>query len=205
MKLTDREKIILLLAPLAVVLGAYAWWFNLFVRAKFSAAQQAYEAAVAGQVSPTALVQEQARKTALQGEIDELQKQKTALESRAAGIAGQKTDALRGIQAEQQLTELFQRHALRLIEEGPGVQHGAAALPGSLAEAIGRVAGTGKPPAEAARQVRRLRLAGRYPDLLAALRELAQAEHPPGIPLSVTMAEADVDVEQRSWTLLIWM
>ena len=46
MKLTDREKLLLLVAPVAIILAGYASWFNLFQRAKLQAVTSAYQAAV---------------------------------------------------------------------------------------------------------------------------------------------------------------
>ena len=203
MKLTDREKVVLILAPVAVILGGYAWWFNLFHRQKVQEAQRAYDAAVAVQVRPTDLLQQKGRSIKLQREVDDLQRQESLLKAEAAAVCGRSADPLRRIDAERQLTELLRRHQLQLMDEAPAGKEGEAKLPGSLAEALGRFAEQGS--RDGGGQVRRVRLTGRFLDLLAAMEELAKTDNPPGIPIRLTMADADADGQQRSWTLLVWM
>ncbi|MGA2255908.1 MAG: hypothetical protein ABSG53_14775 [Thermoguttaceae bacterium] len=88
------------------------------------------------------------------------------------------------------------------MDEGLAVHADQAKLPASVVEALGRF---GKPSTQPTAQVRRLRLAGTFIDVLAAVGELAAMEGPPGVPISLSMAEADVQDPQRNWTFLVWM
>ena len=103
MKFTEREKLVILLAPLAIVLGGYAWWYNIFQRPKSLAAEQAYQTAVTAQPRPIDFVEEQVRKKKLDREVEELQKQKVDLDTQAAVAAGREVDARRRIENEKQL------------------------------------------------------------------------------------------------------
>jgi len=202
MKLTDREKIVVLLAPLAIVLGGYGWWYNVFQRPKMQTAERDYEAAVAAQVKPLDMLEQQTRKKLLDRELDAIKKQKAQLDSLAATAAGHEADPVRRIEAEKQLGDLLRRHGLQLVEEGLAAQASQNKLPGSLAEAVGRF---GKPTTARTAQVRRLRLSGTFMNVLAAVRELAALEAPPGVPISLSMSEADSQADYRTWTLLVLM
>jgi hypothetical protein len=202
MKLTERERLIVLLGPLAIILLGYAWWFNLFARPKLRAAQESYQQALAGRVGPLELPAQQAANAVLQREVDTLEKHKADLDAQAAEVCGHTIDPLRRIDSEHDLTDLFQRHGVQLVATGPASGGGAAKLPKSLSEAIERL---GPRSRENSVQVRSLRLSGRFMDVLDAVRELSRAEASPVIPISLTMAEADLSADDRQWTLLVWM
>jgi len=91
---------------------------------------------------------------------------------------------------------------LQIVDEGLAGNADQAKLPASVVEALGRF---GKAAAQPAAQVRRYRLAGTFGDVLAAVGELAALESPPGVPISLSMAEADAQESQRVWTLLVWI
>ncbi len=202
MKFAEREKIVVLLGPLAIVLAGYAWWYNIFQRPKSRAVELAYQAAVSAQPTPIAFRKEQDRKKDLDREVAELQKQKTELDAQAAVAAGREVDSRRRIENEKRLGGLLRSHGLQIVEEGLAGNAGQAKLPASVTEALGRF---GKSSAQSTAQVRRLRFAGKFIDVLAAIRELAAMETPPGVPISLSMAEADTQEPQRVWTLLVWI
>jgi hypothetical protein len=202
MKLTDRERLVLLLLPPALVLGGYSWWFNLFERPKLNQVEKEHRDVAAKQVSPAEVLQHQAVAARLQREVEELTDQKRRLQAEAAEIAGNVGEPAKRITAAHELTELFRRHGLHVVEEGLAKQGTDLKLPKSVTDAIGRL---GTVSRERLGQVRCWRLAGRFADLRAAMQELAQQSAPPGIPVGLTMAEADVTVPQRHWTLFVWM
>ncbi len=202
MKFTEREKIVVLLLPLAIVLGAYAWWYDIFQRPKSLAVEQTYQAALTAQPTPSDKLVQQSRKKLLDREVEELQKQKADLDGQAAVAAGREVDPRRRIEKEKLLGALLRKHGLEVVDEGPAADANQAKLPASVVEALGRF---GQPSTQPIAQVRRLRLAGTFIDVLAAVGELAAMEVPPGVPISLSMAEADVQDPQRNWTLLVWM
>lgn len=217
MKLTDREKLLLLVAPVAVILAGYASWFNLFQRAKLQATVAAYQAAAdeAAKISRYDAENAARLNRNLSGEVSRLEKQKQELEARADAVLGHTVDAQQRIAAGGRLTELFARHGLQVLEEGPAVKGGENKLPQSLAGALDRLGkdrgrktqATTRAAAPAAtpetNQVRRFQLVGRYLDLMEAIQELARANDPPGVPIRLAMAEAEADVSGRSWTLWV--
>jgi hypothetical protein len=205
MTLSDREKLLLLVAPVAVILAGYASWFNLFERAKLQAIVSAHEAAVAGAPKPFELPNEMACNAALTREVARCAKQKQELEARADAVLGQYVDSQRQIQAGQQLTDLFSRHGLEVLHEELAFKVDQIKLPRSLKGAIERLGRDRGRKGRENTQVRRLRLVGRYIDLMDAIQELAQADNPPGTPISLKMDEADADAEARSWTLWVWL
>ncbi len=207
MTLSDREKLLLLVAPMAVILAGYASWFNLFERAKLQAITGAYQAAVDefDKIGPYDAANAARRNRNLTDEVRRWAKRKQELESRADAVLGHSVDPQRRIQAGGQLTELFSGHGLLVLHEEPAVKGNETKLPRSLAGAINRLDKDRGRKTRETTQVRRLQLLGRYVDLMEAVEELAQADNPPGVPIRLAMAEADADAEGRSWTLWVWM
>ena len=103
MKLTEREKLLILLAPLAIILACYGWWYNIFQRPKSLAIEQAHQAAVAAQPTPSDLLAQQSRKKMLDREVAGLQKQKDGLDVQAAAATGREADSRRRIENEDLL------------------------------------------------------------------------------------------------------
>ena len=202
MKLTDREKIILALLPLALILGGYAWWFNMFERHKLAKVQNEYNRAAEAAVRPIDVMNRRADVLGLEREIEILSPENRELEERIKQVCGTLTGARRRMRAIDELTILFKRYRLAIVEECPADQGNRKELPTSMAEATRRLMGSAKGQAG---QVRCVHFTGRYTDVLAALEEIATDETPAAIPVGLTMAEADVAADQRKWMLLVWM
>jgi hypothetical protein len=202
MKITEREKLVLTLLPLAIILGGYAWWFNMFERHRLAKVDADYDRAVAAAVRPLDVMEQRTTVAVLRREIESLKTQNKELEERRLRTLGELAGPQKRMQATGELTGLFERYGLQIIEECPaGKEHGAQ-LPKSMMEAFGRLAGPAKP---AAGRVRCMHFTGRYLDVLAALDDIALDETPPAIPVGLTMSEADANGDVRSWTLLVWM
>ncbi len=117
----------------------------------------------------------------------------------------------------QAVNELLQRHGLRLLDESPATQGGGKKLPKSMTAALarlaqdrqpapaGRVQAAARAPLDNIVYVRSVRFTGRFADVLAAVRELSQAPNPFGVPVTLSMDEANSQTEDRRWTLLVWM
>ena len=201
MKLTDREKVIVLLLPAAVVLGAYAWYFAYSLRPKVNEARAAYKSAVAGQVHPGQLQQERAALDEARKELARMTAAHAQLKREAATLAGQLNNPGVRLEAVAQLTTLLQRHRLRLIDDSAEAQ-GANKLPQALRDSVARLGSDGN---AFNAQIRCLQLAGSYRDLLGAVAELASQADSPAVPVALNMADVDPDVEERVWTLWVWM
>ena len=124
MKLTDRERKLVLILPAVAVLIGYAWYYSFSLRPQAAQAQRDYEAAVAADVAPPALVAERMQVAGLQRELKELGETKARLD-RDMAAAGNREDPTAGrIATHQDLTGLFRRHGLQLVEESqPTAEH----------------------------------------------------------------------------------
>jgi hypothetical protein len=202
MKLSDRERLVVLWLPLALILGGYTWWFNLVQRPRINQVEKVYREIAAKPVSAAEVLTFQARVTQLTHELDALAQQKSRLQAEAAEITGRVVDPRKRILAEQQLSDLFRQHGLQVLEQGPAKQAGDLKLPKAVTDALGRF---GEVNREKLGQVLCWRLAGRFADVRTAVQELARQEAPPGIAIGLIMAEADVTVSGRQWTLFVWM
>jgi hypothetical protein len=201
-KLTERERKLVLVLPAVAVLIGYAWYYSFSVRPRAAQAQRDHEAAVAGAVAPAALAAERIQVAGLQRELKELGETKARLDRNMAA-AGNRGELTAGrIATHQDLTGLFRRHALQLVEESRPTAGEAAALPGSLRAALTRV---GLKQADKMGELRVYKLAGSYLNVLEAVRELADQPAAAGIPLSLTMAAGDNDDGRQTWTLTVWM
>lgn len=219
MKLTEREKSLLPFLPVVAILLGYAWWFTIVQRPKVRAVQEDHRQAIAKQVRMTELLQRQRDAKTLEKEVADMEKKKTGLDQSVAQFTGVKPSVLRHSQ-NKALNELLDRHRLKLIEESPVSRGNEAKLPKSVTDVLGRLAQSAQGPSTGkatktpvdsqisvikSAQVRSLRFTGRFADVLAAIRELSQHPDPPGIPIALSMAEADYLTELRQWTLLVWM
>jgi len=219
MKLTARERKLVFVLPAIFVAVGYGWWYGFSLRPREVQARRDYEAAVAGAVPESAVAQQQAAFAKLQQQMKELTAAKTRLDADAATLAGHAVRAAARLEANQKLASVFRRHHLHLIEESDSAARegspAAAKLPTSLTEAQKRLEPKDKHGAavnetaadKAARsaQLRTYKLVGQFIDVLAAVSELADQAAPPGVPLSLSMAAAEGDSPQQTWTLVIWM
>ena len=131
----------------------------------------------------------------LQRELKELGETKARLD-RDMAAAGSHEDLTAGrIATHQDLTGLFRRHGLQLIEESRPTAGAAAALPGSLRAALTRV---GLKQADKVGELRVYKLAGSFLNVMQAVRELADQPTAPAVPLSLTMAAGDSDDDRHT-------
>jgi hypothetical protein len=200
-KLTDRERKLVLILPAVAVLIVYAWYYMFSVRPLAAQAQRDYETAVAGAVAPPALTAARIQVAGLQRDMKELGETKSRLD-REMAAAGKREDPTAGrIATHQDLTGLFRRHGLQLVEESQPTTGTSAALPGSLRAALTRV---GLKQADRVGELRVYKLSGSFLNVLETVRELADQPAAAGLPLSLTMAPGDDDGRQ-TWTLTVWM
>jgi hypothetical protein len=204
MKLTPRERLLVLLLPLTVVLAGYAWWFNMFQRPKMTKIQKDHAAASAAAIQPMALMEQRAALAQTRREIKALEERRNAQRQEAGQLSGTRPDPHQTHQAAEELTAIFRRHRLQLIEEGPAGRGDTGRLPKALTDAVSRL---GPAPSSGSEQVRSFKLSGRFLDLLNAVRDLTDDDTPPGVPIGLSMDEVDAtwQSESRVWTLLVWM
>ena len=202
MKFTQREQLLGLALPAVAVLIGYAWYYTFFLSRPAAQAQSDYEAAVAGAVTPPVLAAQRIQVAKLQRELKELGETKARLDRDMANVGSHEDLASGPITTHQDLTGLFRRHGLQLVEESRSATGAAAALPGSLRAALTRI---GLKQSDKVGELRVYKLAGRYLNVLEAVRELADQPAAAGILLSLSMAAGDDDDDSHTWTLTVWM
>lgn len=204
MKLSPRERLLVLLLPSVAVLGSYAWWFNMVQRPRLATLQKDYAAAVAGAVQRITVLEQRAELAKTQREVAALEQRQSDLQRQAHDLSCSYLDPQQRHHVEEQLTAVFQRHRLRLIEEAPAGKGEAGKLPRALTEAVSRL---GPAPTSSSEHVRTFKLSGSFLDLLHAVQDLSESETAPGVPIGVNMDEVDQEwqSESRVWTLLVWM
>lgn len=202
MKITDRQRWLVLVLPTVLVVACYAWWYHASMRPVTARLQQDYETAVGGQLSPLAVAEQRRQADAPRQEIEALQQKKKALDSQAAQLCGELADPARQLEANKALMDLFVRNELNLVDEAPLQGEGAVKLPKSLAAALARVGWSAQ---SGGGQVRAFKLTGRFSQVLKAIEELADRQPCVAIPIGLSMAQADLTVNERQWTLVVWM
>ena len=202
MKLTPRERVLLLALPVAVVLGGYAAWYSVTQRPKRAAVERAFHEAEAKRVTPA---QEEFQKAdALQARkaLETVQAEKVRLNGEIAALRRHPASLPRRMQSLCAFTTLLDRHRLQLLEENSSSE-GLQRLPKSLTEALARIDSPTQKGAGG--ELRRYKITGTFANLMQAIEALAADESSPGIPVSLAMDEPDGSTANRVWTLLIWM
>ena len=229
MKLTEREKILVLVFPAFLIFAGYIWIFGSSSQRELTNIRGQLAKTQAEAATPRQVWQQQTRLKQLSREIEKARTAKDDLQTQADELCGRMTVSRRDMGAIDALTALFERYNLRLMDEVPvdGGEAGGMAI--SLEEATRRLqealdepqAGS-QPKRRSATYVttavtrrasgtksepnlRRLRFYGRFLDVLRALNELAEDENQ-AIPVSIAMEEiglAGMYSEFRTWTLLV--
>jgi hypothetical protein len=203
MTLSERDKRVVLILPAILVVAGYGWFCFAGKHAESTRLEKSLEEARLRVPTREQLQAQQRHLTLLQRDIAGQQKELEAARQKWLAAAGQcAVSALRNERIEK-LTSLLHRHGLSLIEDGEAgtARDKEAKAPTALeplAQQMGQISGQSPP------QLRRIRLQGRYGDMLRALQALGQGEVL-AIPVAVTMKAAAEGVDQREWTLLVWI
>jgi hypothetical protein len=203
LKLTDRDKVLALFLPAILVVTGYAYRFG-WPRYSDLSKAQANQRNAEAQVPATTvkLIQSRARLADLSREIQVAEAEQRRAHGAWLAATGLCPEHLRRNERIEQLTSVLQRCNLRLIEDGEvDLSRDLKITPTLefLAKQMSETTGPRKP------QLRRLRLAGRYLDLLAALDDLAGRSDVLAIPVSVALKEGVPGTAVREWTLLVWI
>jgi hypothetical protein len=202
MKITERERWLVMVLPTVLVVACYALWYQRSMRPALATLEQDYAAAVSGQLSPTAVAEQRRKADEPRRAIDQLQGKMKTLGSQAAAVCGPLGEPQRQIASNRALVDLFSRNGLSLVEETALQGEAATKLPKSLATALTRVGWS----AQGSRgQVRSFKLNGSFGQVLKSIEELAEAEPCLAIPIGLSMAQADPNAGERQWTLIVWM
>jgi hypothetical protein len=212
--MSARDKMIMLFLPAVGVVLLYGWLYS--EQGKLLAARQALEKARVIAVTPEAVAGGRSRLAQLSQEQAKIRTERQKLELRWQALtqSRNRTPAARA-EAFQRLSKLIWQGGLFTLEEAP--LEGNPSIPVSLDDMFKRLAannptGAVNAPSSAANTVVntqqrmwKVRFLGRYRDVTAMLESLSNETDSPIIPVSITMAEAPLETDWRSWTLLVWM
>lgn len=198
---TDREKMLLLVAP-PLLIGLFYLWKLPQIQGNLAATERALETARKAQPSPA---QAAAARTALaqaNREMATLDEATRASQQQWADLQLERSnDSQARIRAIEGLTLLLKRNQLQLIDAAPDEGAEAKKLPPAL-EQVAKALVTNQ--ANSTVQLWNVQFVGRYEDLVRALEALAE-EEPFAIPVHLKMEEAKLGTEVRRWTLVLWI
>ena len=194
MKLTARDKkLVIMLPALALVIG-YSWIFTSGHNARIRQLRQQIAQARDKSPGPFDIVQYETQLAQSTRELSAVEAE--SLKARAARTA---LGATSSNKAAEQVAALLPRHHLALVEQSE-----LAAAPKEIAPVLQRMAaqfGATKGSDDPA--FWRVKFVGTYLDVVAALDELAAAEFR-AIPANLTMADGP-QPGIKTWTLVLWM
>jgi hypothetical protein len=199
---SNREKILVMVAPAVLVVIAYTWWFGVVGKSKllfqgFRELDKAEKAAPA----PEQFREPEMQRARLMRELDKYQKEQA--------VARQTWDALAAACANpdmrneriEKLTTLLAQHHLTLVDDGEADSSQGGSAPKAL-DALGKLltekAKNLKP------QLRQLHFRGNYVDVHALLQDLSRGEVV-AVPVGLTMKPAMDGTPKREWTMLVWI
>jgi hypothetical protein len=194
----DREKLILMALPLLMVVIAYGLLVNWRNSSHLAAAEREWAAVEAAQPKPHDLAALQSSLGLLRNEtgvlktkLDDLTNQKTELAQASASSQNQ-------IETVSRLTELVTRRGLKVVDQEIASTSAQTLLPKSLIDARKRISSdTTSSPV-----VWKVRLIGGYRQIGEVLRDFSDQDLG-GVPIGLTMAEAQPEHSVRVWTLTV--
>jgi hypothetical protein len=199
---SNREKILLIVAPAVLVVIAYTWWFGVVDKSKrlFQVLKELDKAEKAAP-APEQFREPEMQRAMLMRELEKYQKEQT--------VARQTWDALAAACANpdmrneriEKLTTLLAQHHLTLVDDGESNASSGGSTPKAL-DALGKLltenAKNLKP------QLRQLHFSGNYVDVHALLQDLSRGEVV-AVPVGLTMKPATDGTAKREWTMLVWI
>ena len=228
MKLNEREKVLVLVAPAFLAVAVYVVIFGASAQRKLTNTREQLAGARQGAVTPQQVWRQQARVKQLAGEVEDAQTAVAELRIEADESCGQVTARRRDMIAVDSLTALFDRCHLTLTDESIADGSDAGGMADSLEAATRRLQDALQedqtdPKSKrntstyataltrrGSRQqsdadFRSVRFYGRFLDVVRVLNELARGEDQP-IPVVITMEEIGLTgmySEARTWTMLV--
>jgi hypothetical protein len=198
---TNREKMLLLILPAALILGLYSFKLS-GLRARHTGAEAALAEAQKTTPTPAQFQVERKRVADLNLELADVENQNRDWLDRWHKLQDDRsTDSTLRIEAIEDLTALLNHNRLTLIDEEPAEGTDAGKLPMAL-EHVAKL--LKEKNSEVKTQLWRVRFDGRYEDVLHALEELSETE-PLAIPVHLQMSEAKLSTDTRRWTLFLWI
>lgn len=196
-----REKLIIMFFPAVMVAAIYMLSFS--KGSLVSPKAQELEAARTAAVPQAVVTAERAKLADLKSQVAKLNDEKRGLDARWLTMVSRRdVGAQARAEACQRLMRMLWKQGLFTIEESL-VEGGSQKLPSALEETIKRLSEGNSTTAET--RIWKVRFLGRYPDVMATLKSISTDTGGTIIPVSISMSEARLETDWRSWTLLVWM
>jgi hypothetical protein len=202
MKLSQRDKLVVLLLPALVICAVYGWYF---FPPKYAAWKAAHNAMADAHNKAPALQDKvlltQAKVALANRQLQSLESDKQRAYQAWNQAAAHCTDPGMRNERIEKLNSLLARHGLRVIED----TEAEAGKDGKVAPAVeGLCKELASMSAQLKPQLRKVRMLGPYLDVVAALDDLATREVV-AIPVGLMMKEAHLNDARREWVLLVWI
>jgi len=197
MKLTARDKqLVIWLPALAVIIG-YFWFMAGGPHARVKRLQQQISQAIEKAPRPLDLAEYEAKIIQLQRALAAGGADMAKLKTNLAALAGVSDHPVHATVAEK-VTALFSQHHLVLVEQTRVAQ--SSALPPALQRLAAQ---TQKSLGASGAGFWQIKLTGNYVDMADALNELASSELR-AIPATLSMTDGPQPTA-KLWTLVLWM
>jgi hypothetical protein len=199
---SNREKMLIMVAPAVLIVIFYTWWFGVVGKTK-TLLQTSREADKAETAAPTPdhFREPEAQRARLMRELEKYQKEQA--------IARQTWDALAAACASsemrndriEKLTTLLALHHLALVDDRESDASSIGRGPKAL-EPLGQL--LTEKSKSLAPQLRQLQFKGNYVDVHALLQDLSRGEIV-AVPVTLTMKPVTDGTPKLEWTLLVWI
>lgn len=202
MRFTDRDKMLALVLPslfIGLVYGYFFLWGKQIELGKALASRD--DARLKSPGLRNQVMHADAQHKAADKSHKQLESEKQDAFAKWEAAIGRCSDPRERNHRVTRLNEVLSDRHLRLLEdtEADGTKDGQAH---AALEALFK--DTPSMPAREKPQLRKLRLVGRYLDVMAALTDLTDSEVI-AIPVGLAMKDASLKTSLREWTLMVWI
>lgn len=194
---TPRERLLIMLLPALIVVGGYVLGY---ARDKeLEAARAGLEAARKSAVSDMEVSDAQDKVDLARAKLEEVKKEKSELVSRWTKLGSvHSREAHDRNHAVKEVSRMLRDRGLHSIDESMADDE----LPPSFQSVLTQL--NGDQPPQSSRRLLKIRVVGRYAEVLEALESLRDSGSPV-IPISLSMSDIRPDTPYRSWILLLWI
>jgi len=200
MNTAERQKMLKMILPSAVVVALYIWIFGTPIQSKLSEAAEAREKARLDAPGAMELDLARQRMAMLKEHQHKLKTEKSELLQRLVACTAELGSGKGRTEKLQTVTSGLGRQGLTLLEDGKAGKEYEAVLSKTLEKELKSM--DGAPPVDPV--LWRIRFLGRYLDVLHFMEDLFQ-ESTPIIPMGLSMEKADPGATYRVWSLLLWI
>jgi hypothetical protein len=194
---TPRERLLIMLLPALIVVGGYVLGY---ARDKeLEAARAGLETARKSEVPYMDVVDAQEKVDEANAKLAQVKKQKSELEARWRKLGSvHNREAHDRNHAVKEVSRMLRDRGLHSIDESMADDE----LPPSFQSVLTQL--NGDQPPQSSRRLLKIRVVGRYAEVLEALESLRDSGSPV-IPISLSMSDIRPDTPYRSWILLLWI